>query len=49
MEKKIRELEIWVADVNGAVVGWGVAATAWRGYIPNLTLPVAVSERVCLA
>src|SRR5262245_61864054 len=23
MEKKIRELEIWVAEVNGAVVGWG--------------------------
>jgi putative acetyltransferase len=23
MEKKIRELEIWVAEVNDAVVGWG--------------------------
>jgi putative acetyltransferase len=23
MEKKIRELEIWVAEVNGTVVGWG--------------------------
>jgi putative acetyltransferase len=23
MERKLRELEIWVAEVNGAVVGWG--------------------------
>jgi putative acetyltransferase len=23
MERKVRELEIWVAQVNGAVVGWG--------------------------
>jgi putative acetyltransferase len=23
MERKIRELEIWVAEVNGTVVGWG--------------------------
>jgi putative acetyltransferase len=23
MERKLRELEIWVTEVNGAVVGWG--------------------------
>ena len=23
MERKVRELEIWVAEVRGAVVGWG--------------------------
>jgi putative acetyltransferase len=23
MERKLRKLEIWVAEVNGAVVGWG--------------------------
>jgi putative acetyltransferase len=23
MERKVRELEIWIAEVNGAVVGWG--------------------------
>ena len=23
MERKVRELEIWVAEVNGVVVGWG--------------------------
>jgi putative acetyltransferase len=23
MERKLRELEIWVAQVNGAVIGWG--------------------------
>jgi ribosomal protein S18 acetylase RimI-like enzyme len=23
MERKLRELEIWVAEVNGAVMGWG--------------------------
>lgn len=23
MERKLRELEIWVAEVNGVVVGWG--------------------------
>jgi putative acetyltransferase len=23
MEKKLRELEIWVAEANGTVVGWG--------------------------
>jgi putative acetyltransferase len=23
MERKLRELEIWVAEVNGTVVGWG--------------------------
>ena len=23
MKRKLRELEIWVAEVNGAVVGWG--------------------------
>ena len=23
MERKLRELEIWIAEVNGAVVGWG--------------------------
>jgi putative acetyltransferase len=23
MERKLRELEVWVAELNGAVVGWG--------------------------
>jgi putative acetyltransferase len=23
MERKLRELEVWVAEINGAVVGWG--------------------------
>jgi putative acetyltransferase len=23
MERKVRELEIWLAELNGAVVGWG--------------------------
>jgi putative acetyltransferase len=26
MERKIRELEVWVAELNGTVVGWGAIA-----------------------
>ena len=31
MERKLRDLEVWVAELDGIIVGWGpCAVTGWR-------------------
>jgi putative acetyltransferase len=46
MERKLRELEVWVAELDGIVVGWGpFAAVIWRGFIPLRNLPGRVLAR----
>ena len=40
MERKLRELEVWVAELDGAIVGWGpFAATCWRACMWQSNLP----------
>ena len=50
MQRKLRELEIWVAEVNGAVVGWPpFMAIGWRDYIPTRNSLAEVSVQNYLA
>jgi hypothetical protein len=40
MERKLRELEVWVVELDGVVVGWGpFAAICWRACMRHLNLP----------
>ena len=50
MERKLRELEVWVAELDGIVVGWGpFAATCWRACMLHLNLPGRVLGPDCSA
>ena len=40
MERKLRELEIWIAERDDRIAGWvPFAATFSRGYIPRPNMP----------
>jgi hypothetical protein len=50
MERKIRELEIWIVELNDTVVGWGqFVATTWRDYIRTRNLSAEASGQNCSA
>jgi len=50
MRRKIRELEIWVAEVGERVVGWSaIRGDRLEGFTRTLNLPAVVSGPNCLA
>jgi putative acetyltransferase len=49
MERKLRELEVWVVELNGVVAGWGaIHGDRLEACMPRLNLPGRASAPDCL-